>query len=706
LQDQRSGVLRTRPVDQLEAPVRRMAEAARKAMPPSRLDDDLQGSQKQTWLRQIALGLLGGKALLPGGVWQHDALWQKIAWYFRHRQWPTAPLRRMRPKSRSLGPGWILLCTIVTVAAVVGAIGALSWMGRSPFERAEGTATSNVHRPSSPRATGEADSSRERTPGAPGAADTRAPPDTTGHAPKRSATAAQATTERDAAEPPREPPQVAESGRDRRESPAPAPAPLPTDRPPAEPSASDGSTPAQPSAQAAPTGGAPPAAESWATLAERFAREHGGKLFDEAPLVNGTLEIAADALPAAADGASPFLGSGVLHFDHATYPFGAGFDARAPVSRHEVPQLAAALSLTSVYVELQSRPEGWAVVLGCVPQTLPPDAEARKKEVIEQIERSSRMIASQLRTYNSRTATEEAKDEAFDKLVELTKIEIPRVPPKPIRGSREYRDDPEAYQIVLDAYNEAVVAHNLARDRVIPAAKTAVATVEERKQYAEEQFRQYEERLRENHEKGLAAIREQCRRISVIVYRAVAGEDAGRSLADADAAGAPAPGEATPAGAQATPPGGAVESMEGRFAIEEKPAQGLAPPAIARIRPIVTGEGGRPLPAWYRGAITTSCELVALDAGGLILRTIPVRDLFAEGSVDVFEKTTAARVTFQFRARGDAASGQPPRAPIATAFCRIERIDKGKQYTVMLQLPKGALDWLRLLAAVPGSSPP
>jgi len=720
LQDQRSGVLRQRPVEELEAPARRMAEAARKAMPPDRMDDDPQGSQKQTCLRQIAPALLGGRALLPKGVWQHDALWQKIGWYFQHRKWPGAPLRKMRPKSRSLGPGWILLSAIVAVVAIVVAIGALNSMSRSRLDRGEGMVTSDVNGPSTSQATVEGDSAAQPTPRA---------PDTAERAPRQRAAAKQVAKERDTAEPAHGERPVAEPVQGQRESTGPAPAPLQTAQPPAEPEAPGESAETQPSRSDDPwrpdgprarqpeqavttsvaekpvppvaepdgavsppgqdpaTGSAPPQAETWKTLAEQFAREHAGEFFDEAPFVNGELQIPADALPAATDGAGLFLGGGVLYFDHAMYPFGAGFDTRAPVSRHEVPQLAKALSLPSVYVELQSRPGGWAVVLGHVPQALPPDAEARQEELIEQVEKTSRMIMSQLRAYNSRAATEEAKDEAFDKLVELTEIEIPRVPPKPIRGSQEYRDDPEAYKIVLDAYNQAVVAHNQANNRVVPTAKQAVATVDEKKKYVEEEFRRYETQVRRQNEQGLAALREQCRRISVIVYRAGEGVGAARSSADADA-------------------GGAVESVEGRFLIEEKPAQGLNPPAIARIRPVVTGEGGRPLPSWYHGEIVSACEVVALNADGLILRTIPLRDVFSEKSVDVFEKTTAARVRFQFLARGDAPFGQPPKAPIAADSYRIERIDEGKQYTVKLQLANEALDWLRLLAADPDSGQP
>jgi hypothetical protein len=760
LQGQRTGVLRQRPVEELESACRRLAQEARKAMPPDRVDDDREGSQKQACLRRIAPALLDGNALLPGGVWQHDALWQKIGWYFHHRQWPSAPLRKMCPKSRSPGPGWIALCAIVAVVATVVVIGGLSLSDRFRASRDEAAATPDPSGAKTPHAASQADSSERTAPQPrPSARRTR---DTAEQAPRRSQAAEQAKREREVSEQaarrhaPAQQPETdrqlpvgrngipshstgpAETGREIADraggtsahvATKPTGPGLPTGKPPSQPDDPWAVAPTQspqpkqgasamaaqtvpptvpPQADAPPPDEVPPDSaqqpqvETWKAQAEQFARQHAGKFFDSVPFVNGESRIPADALPAATDDGALFLGGGVLYFDDGRLFFGVGFHTEPPVSRHEVPELASIFGFPSVYVELQrqsgstteddSVPHGAAVVLGHVPESMPPDAEDRTNKVIDELERNARMIRSELRAYNAGSATEEEKAQAFNRLIELTRIEIPRIPPKPHRLSPEFLDDPAAYGIVLDAYNEAVVAHNRARARVIPTAKRAASTVEERQERLDRELRRSQEQLRQHNEQRWASLRQQCRRISVIVYRAAEGAATAGSPSGTDAAAARSPGRA-------------VGSVDGRFLIEERPAQGLNPPAVAQIRPLITGEDGRPVPPWYHGEIVTACQIVAENADRLILRTISLRDLLAEKTADVFHQTKAARVRFEFSPRGDAPIGGPPKAPVAAASCRIESVEPGRQYTVKLQLTNEALDWLRLLAGGDSSGP-
>ncbi len=676
LQEEQSGVLRHRPLDELETQVRRMAQEARKAMPLERFDDDPNGSRKQTCLGQIGQRLLDGRPLLPSDVWQHEALWQKIAWYFEGRAWPTAPLKRLRPAARTLGLGWILMCVLVAAAAGLVAVGALSVMNRGRGGDTDVMAASLTEEVGSDTSEATAE-----------AQDVDEPP------------SSQVPT----VEP--EPTTDDQADEDRIE---PAEAPLPAEAPPAEaPSADDPWTespqpgvnpkpgasmpqPAEPEPQAvaepAQDGTAPPR-DAWKVRAEAFAERHAGRFFDEAPLAQGTLPIPADELPPARDGEALYLGGGVLYFDNAVFPFGHRFENGPPVVRHEVPELANALGVPSVYVELQPRPDGAAVVLDHVAQTMPPDAESRTEELVDQVERNARMMMSQLRAHAARSATEEDRDAAFDKLVELTEIEIPVVPTKPSRRSEQFRDDPDGYEAALRAYDEAVAARRKAKESVIPTAKHAVATVDQRKKFIEDEFLRYREQLREQNEKASAALAGQARRISVIVYRAAEGV--------ASAGTAPAP----------TAPAEAVDSVEGRFVIEERPAQGLNPPSIARLRPLVTAEEGRPLPPWYHGQIATSCRIVEENADGLLLRTKRLGDVFTEKSAEVFTGATAVRVRFEFSARSDTPLEQPEKAPLAAAAHRIERIERGKQYAVTLQLTDEALDWLRLLAGGPEPPP-
>jgi len=105
LQEQRSGVFRLRPVRQLEAAARRMAESIAEALPPERFTDDQRGAGKQACLRLIGQSLLGGKQLLPSGVWQFEALWQKVAWLFEMKKWPAARLHNMLARGKPARSG-------------------------------------------------------------------------------------------------------------------------------------------------------------------------------------------------------------------------------------------------------------------------------------------------------------------------------------------------------------------------------------------------------------------------------------------------------------------------------------------------------------------------------------------------------------------------------------------------------------------------
>ena len=705
LQAQKSGILRKLPVDELETACRQMAREAKKAMPPDRFDDDRTGSQKKSCLRQIGQRLSGGRPLLPAGIWQHDALWQKITWCFRDGQWPSSPLKNMAPKSWSLVRSWII-GVVVGLLLFVATITAF----RAPNRREAGSdgieETSSPQRPTAAQAAGGRESSQQALREA--------------EQPDRGDDAAQkAAREREAAEQAaREPEAAGETAKEQTTGQPPDADMQEATHPEAEeaarpevqeeadsqiaeeaaPSVAEPQVAASRPMQDQSIGDVRPEADTRQARAERFARDHAGKFFDEVPLTNGELAISADAMPVPTDGGELFLGNGVLHFEHAFYPFGAGFDAEPRSARHEVPQLAEVLGVPSVYVELQTRAAGSAVVLGLVPNSIPPDGEARLKEIVEGIEKNARMIRAQLRVYASERSTEQDKDEAFDRLVELTKTEIPSVPPKPIRRSEQYQEHPEAYETDFRAYNEAVLALKRAKARVIPKAKHAASTVDERKEEAEALFRQYEGQLRKHNEQGLAALREQCRRISVLVYQAVEGAEIPGTTAER----APVDGQA----AMEAAPSETASSVDGRFKLDEKPAQGLKPPAIARIRPVVAAYRGRPLPPRFHEQIAIGCLIVEQDKNEFLLRTIEIRDIDSEKTTDLFEKTSAVRVRFEFFPRSDGQFDQQRRAAVAMASHVVERIEEGRQYTITLELSEEGLAWLLLLAREPDSGEP
>jgi len=94
----------------------------------------------------------------------------------------------------------------------------------------------------------------------------------------------------------------------------------------------------------------------------------------------------------------------------------------------------------------------------------------------------------------------------------------------------------------------------------------------------------------------------------------------------------------------------------------------------------------------------TACLIVEQDQSGFLLRNIEMRDIDAERITDVFEKTTSVRVRFDFFPRSRDPFAQEQTAAIATASHLVERIEKGKQYTVKLEMTREGLDWLRLVA--------
>jgi hypothetical protein len=283
--------------------------------------------------------------------------------------------------------------------------------------------------------------------------------------------------------------------------------------------------------------------------------------------------------------------------------------------------------------------------------------------------------------------------------VKLMRIEMPLVSPKPDRRSPQYAEDREAYEAALEKHERAEAARKRAKASVIPKAMAFASTVDQKQKFAESQFRQFEEQMQRSNQQGVAALKQQCRRISVLVYRAMgSGEAAAPSSAAASAAGRPAVGPASAAGSR--------ESVDGRFKVEQRPARALNPPAIAHIRLVVTGDDGRPLPLWYHEEIVTGCEITEQNAAGLLLRSVRLQDVTVQKSTDVFEGAVAARIRLLFFSRFDQRSGQGGKAPIVAASHTIERIEAGRQYTVTLQLGKETLDWLHLLAAGPESSKP
>jgi hypothetical protein len=355
LQDQRGGMLRQPPTGPIEAAARRMTEAVARALPGSRFEDDRTGSKKQKCLERVGTHLLAGKPLLPRQrCWQFAALWQKVAWHFERGVWPSAPLWKLRPKSKLPVPPWLVLCTLVVLVLLTVALVLItrSTVSHQPKESAAS------------QAPGESGQDRQE--------DARQAERFKQQEARRRELAKaeqdrkrEAEAEKKAAEEER---QQQEREAEEKRLAAAAEAQRVVEKPPAQP--------APKTAAAAPVRAD---ADAWKTKAEQFARDHLGRFIDGEPLIDGRAEIPLDILPAAPPATTWFLGNGRIYLDNGTYPFGERFEKELPEVRYEIPALAADLHLKSAFVELHPRGDVLQLVVGGVPADPPSGSEAEKK---------------------------------------------------------------------------------------------------------------------------------------------------------------------------------------------------------------------------------------------------------------------------------------------------------------------------------------
>jgi hypothetical protein len=153
----------------------------------------------------------------------------------------------------------------------------------------------------------------------------------------------------------------------------------------------------------------------------------------------------------------------------------------------------------------------------------------------------------------------------------------------------------------------------------------------------------------------------------------------------------PAPAPQTPA------------SIDGRVEATARPVPALRPPVIARIKPLVTGKGGAPLPPWLGEKLVTGCLVIAQDRDGFLSRPVELSDVDGQAIADVPAGTVAISVRFTFLPRWPGPSDQQGKAVAATGWYMIERVEAGNQYTIRLELSPAELDWLRLLAEGAGA---
>ena len=156
---------------------------------------------------------------------------------------------------------------------------------------------------------------------------------------------------------------------------------------------------------------APPRPENhaWKAKAEQFARDHLARWFDSEPFTDGKAKIPLDSLPPAPATSTWFLGIGSIRMENGAYPFGEDFEKGAPEVRYEIPALAADLHLKSVFVVLHQQGDVLQLAVGGVAADLPGRSAAEKKARVAELEQRINTLMAKRRT--GRTADDSDVDD-------------------------------------------------------------------------------------------------------------------------------------------------------------------------------------------------------------------------------------------------------------------------------------------------------
>ena len=647
LQEQRGGMFRQPPMDQIETAARRMSEAIVRALPRDRFEDDRSGSAKRKCLERVGSHLLKGKPLLPRDRWQFAAIWQKVAWHCEQGVWPSTPLWKLRPKSKLPVPPLLLLAIVVVLVLLGVALVVLNRRG-GPQE------TTTI----SGKVDATADSSEERL-------------QRQAARQKEMARKAEEDRQREAAEAAQE-----ESQRQEREAEAKRRAAaeeaksLATGATVDSPDrsrtagqassgthAEQGEPPVKLTPEAEPSPPPRAAAEDWKSKAERFAHEHLGRFIDGEPLNDGRAEIPLDVLPAAPPATTWFLGNGRIYLDNGTYPFGDGFERELPEVRYEIPKLAADLHLKSAFVELHKGDQVLRLVVGGVPADPLGGSEADNKARMADLNRRINMLIAKLRTYRGVNTADEPRDEAFRAIIELAQIKFPPVPPRPDPGDPRYHAPPdrpdvfnsERYNADVNAYKDALAQNDAVRAAVPEIGTRKLREYQQALESLQRGPRQSESQARRENDPALAALKQRCQRISALIYQPVlrhgesapagdgpsapAGQPAAKSQLQLDPATTPETQAAGANSAAVNDAGtkddrggpnrghalaGQPPSIDGAFRIEKRPITGLRAPVMAKVRFVVNAEGGKKLPPVLRKSAVIGSLLIEQNKEGVI----------------------------------------------------------------------------------------
>lgn len=636
LQGQLGRGLRHVPLADLDAAGRSLAQAVATAIPPGILPDNSDAVEKLERTRRLARELLGGMSLLPPGVWQYEALWEKISRFFRTGVWPATSLRRMVPGyRRRLAKRWVLGAAVVL--GVVGLVGILK--GFKP----DGSAP----------------------PASPPAPVARGP---VGAAPQPSVKPNEDTP----------PAQPATAGKPQ-EPAEPTNDPIPPEQPlpPADPEPSLPPVPV-----AAPQPETVPANDEagWVRQAQQFAAEHAGLVIDT-HFSGGRQRIALDMLEGKVTDPTPWLLAAVwLELDGESYVLGNLETPAEPSRTVSSPSLAAHAGLTQAGIAMESDADSFTF-----------SVEGKAPEIVEQVDQMTRIrtrraeIESLLQKCLDTKAPDADRARARDALAQLVELELPESLPKPQADDPRYATDSDAYLAALAAYNDAQHARTLRERELAPRARMELDRLDELMQQAPNASA-LSQALPPEVPSELAALRARCRRAVLVIY-------APPPKTPAPPAPAGKPAEDSPAeAAKAEPPQPQVPAvvLEGSFTLQTGRQRRPSTLVFAQVKPLVYLPTGRILPEAIarERRLRIACRIEERKSDGTT-RTIRVDDIHVQGSQSVFSGAVSLVCQFEFYQREllGAAETRVAESPPFT----VERLEADTLYTPKFQLSPAGL---------------
>jgi hypothetical protein len=462
------------PIERIEEACLRLAQAAARAMPPSRLSDDRWGRRKQMRLRQIGHALLGHPPL----YWRDAGLQQKITALFETGRWPEPPLRTLASE-RSSPSSWV---AVIAAAAIVALAGAVVYVARS----GQGTPTAAAS------AVDLADPSVDLTletdqEAAPEVEPSRADSADVSNGPTGEASGA-------ARAPLDEPAPAASAARSKAVDET-----LEAARQEADAAARDA---AQVLARLADR--QPPAPNvdreveyrAWKGDAQAYARGRGGGLVDELALADGEAVIPAGVVSEPTPADRLRLGPGRLHLDSGTWEFGRGFDDPFPSREQMVPGLGRRLGLESVWVSLEARGDRLFLVVHANPETTPPIVREQMAKRAAALKRLDNSLQQKLRRFR-------LHGREIDGLIAILEE----------HGYEPPRSDSFGDPFVDEMLDEPADAWD--RPSVEEAAGDLASWVARQRTQLEAEI----DRGARQEQQAVAALKRSCRKITAVVYR-------------------------------------------------------------------------------------------------------------------------------------------------------------------------------------------